>query len=76
MDYDIRKDVYSRVKTMSFGDLKAFHAKYIKDKKFNIAVVGDEEKMNFQALSKYGTVNKLSLDEVFGYEEYKEDVKG
>ena len=76
LDYDIRKDVYSRVKTMSFGDLKAFHAKYIKDKKFNIAVVGDEEKMNFQALSKYGAVNKLSLDEVFGYEEYKEDVKG
>jgi len=32
--------------------------------------------MNFQALSKYGAVNKLSLDEVFGYEKYKEDVKG
>jgi len=32
--------------------------------------------MNVQALSKYGTVNKLSLDQVFGYEEYKEDVKG
>ena len=61
---------------MTFGDLKNFHQKYIKDKKFNIAVVGDEKKMNFQALGKYGKVNKLSLDEVFGYEEYKKDVKG
>ncbi len=76
LDYDVRKDVYSRVKTMTFGDLKNFHQNYIKDKKFNVSVVGDEKKMNFQALSKYGKVNKLSLDEVFGYEEYKQQVKG
>ena len=61
---------------MSFDDLKNFHQTYIKDKKFNIAVVGDEAKMNFQALGKYGKINKLSLDEVFGYKEYKQEVKG
>lgn len=76
LDYDIRKDVYTRVKDMTFADLKAFHGKYVKDKKWNVAVVGDEKKMNFKALSKYGKVNKLSLDEIFGYEEYKQPVKG
>ena len=76
LDYDVRKDVYSRVQTMTFDDLKTFHQNYIKDKQFNISVVGDEKKMNFKALGKYGEVNKLSLDEVFGYEDYKEKVKG
>ena len=76
LDYDVRKDVYNRVKTMTFDDLKTFHSKYVKGKKFNVAVVGDEEKMNFQALSKYGKVNKLSLDEIFGYGAYKQKVKG
>ena len=76
LDYDIRQDVYARVQEMNFDDLKNFHQKYIKDKQYNISVVGDEKKMNFRALGKYGEVNKLSLDEVFGYEDYKEKVKG
>jgi len=76
LDYDVRKDVYSRVQTMTFDDLKTFHQSYIKDKQFNISVVGDEQKMNFSALGKYGKVDKLSLDQIFGYEEYKEKVKG
>jgi predicted Zn-dependent peptidase len=70
-DYDIRKDVYSRVKDMSYSDLSAFHEKYVKDKKYNIALVGDKNKLNFVALSKYGAVQELSLDELFGYEENK-----
>ncbi len=69
LDYDIRKDVYSRVKDMTFENLKSFHNKYIKDKKYNIAVVGDRKKMNFTALSQYGEVTELSLDEIFGYKE-------
>jgi predicted Zn-dependent peptidase len=76
LDYDVRKDVYTRINKMTFDDLKNFHGKYVKDKKFNIAIVGDKDKVNFRALSKYGKVNKLSLDEVFGYEDYKEQVKG
>lgn len=69
LEYDIRKDIYSRVKDMSYDDLTAFHEKYVKDKKYNIALVGDREKLNFVALSKYGKVQELSLEELFGYEE-------
>jgi predicted Zn-dependent peptidase len=69
LDHDIRKDVYSRVQEMNFGDLKDFHGKYIRDKKFNIAVIGDRKKMNFVALGTYGEVKELSFDEIFGYKE-------
>ena len=69
LDYDLRKDIYSRVKEMTFDDLKNFHESYVKGKKYNIAVIGDDAKMNFTALNEHGEVVKLSLDEIFGYEE-------
>ena len=71
LDYDIRKDIYTKMKDMTFADLKAFHAKYISGKKFNIAVVGDKEKLDLKALEKYGNVKELSLAEIFGFEEYE-----
>jgi predicted Zn-dependent peptidase len=69
LDYDVREKIYDRVQTMDFNDLKEFHAKYIKNKKYNIAVLGNKDKLNFAALDKYGKVQELSLDEVFGYKE-------
>lgn len=71
LDYDIRKDIYTKMQDMTFADLKAFHAKHISGKKFNIAVVGDKEKLNFKALQKHGKVKELSLTDIFGYDEYE-----
>ncbi len=76
LDYDVRQDIYAGVKDMSFDDLKNFHSKYVKDQKFNISVIGDEKKMDFQALGKYGAIKKLSLSEIFGYEDYDKALKG
>ena len=59
---------------MSFADVKAFHQKYVKDKSYNIAVIGDENKINFRVLDKYGKIVKLSLDELFGYEDYNPEL--
>lgn len=74
LDYDIRKDVYSKVKEMTFDDLTAFHEKYIKGKNYNVAIIGDEDKLDFVALSEYGVVQKLSLEELFGYEDRKPEL--
>lgn len=69
LDYDIRKDTYEQVKTMNFADLKAFQEKYIKDKKYVTVLVGSRDKIDFEALSNYGEIKELTLDELFGYEE-------
>jgi len=74
IDYDIRKDIYNKVQGMNFTDVKAFHEKYVKDKQYNVAVIGDEDKINFRVLNKYGKVVKLSLDELFGYENYNTEL--
>ena len=74
LDYDIREKIYDKVKTMKFTDLKEFHTKYIKDKNYNIAVLGNKDKLNFAALDKYGKVQELSLEEIFGYKDHVQEV--
>jgi predicted Zn-dependent peptidase len=68
LDYDIRKDVYEKVKTMTFDDLKQFHETYIKGKNYVTVVIGSRDKLNFEDLQKYGQVRELTLEELFGYE--------
>ena len=74
LTYDIRKDIYSKVKDMSMADLKAFHEKHVKDKKYNLAIIGDKNRLNLVALGKYGVVQELSLAELFGYDDPKKEL--
>ncbi len=67
LDYDIRRDIYSEVRNLSMEDVKAFHNKYIKGSQYTILVLGDKEKLDVDALSKYGTVEYLTLEDIFGY---------
>jgi predicted Zn-dependent peptidase len=72
LDYDLRKDIYNRVKEMDFQDLKAFHEKYVKDQPFVTILIGSRDKIDFNDLQNYGTVRELSLSEIFGYDEILE----
>jgi len=65
--YDIRKDVFNRIPSMTFSDLKAFQEKYVKNKNFTIMVLGNKAQMDEKALSTYGPVSHLDLKTVFGY---------
>ncbi|MNC96790.1 hypothetical protein D3C83_142520 [compost metagenome] len=49
-------------------DLKTFQKTYVKDKKYNLMVLGSKDKLDFKAMSKFGKVQELQLDELFGYE--------
>ena len=69
LDYDIRKDVYNEVKGMTYSDLSSFHEKYIKDKNYVTVLVGSRDKIDFDNLKKYGEVNEVPLDELFGYKD-------
>ena len=69
LDYDVRKDVYEKIKTMTLEDLKAFHAEYIKNRKYNTVVIGNRDKIDFKDLSRYGQVEEVSLEALFGYGE-------
>ncbi len=68
IDYDIRKSTYEQIQNMTLEDVEAFQKQYVKDRKFNIVLVGDRAKLNLKDLQKYGAVQELTLDELFGYE--------
>lgn len=67
LDYDSRKDVYEKIKSMTLNDLERFHETYIENKSYVTVLIGDREKIRFDNLQKYGEVQELSLEELFGY---------
>lgn len=72
--YDICKDIYGKVKDMSMVDLKVFYEKYVKNKKYNLVIIGDKNRFNLVVLGKYGIVQELSLVELFGYDDLKKEL--
>ena len=67
LDYDIRKDTYDKVQAMTMTDLRDFHTQKVANKNFTILVLGDKNKIDLNALGKYGTIKYLTLEEIFGY---------
>ena len=67
LNYDIRKDIFEKVQKMKFNDIWNFHKNYIRKKPRNIAIIGDEEKLDMNVLKQYGEIKKVSLEEIFGY---------
>lgn len=67
LDYDLRKDVYEQVSRMTMEDLKNYHQNYILNSDYTVLVLGDKDKLNVEELSKYGDVEFLTLEDIFGY---------
>lgn len=67
LDYDIRKDVYEKMKTASVNDVKQFFDSQIKGHKYNYLVLGKKGNMDMQALKKLGPVEELPLEKLFNY---------
>jgi predicted Zn-dependent peptidase len=76
LDHDVRKDIYEGINNISLSDIKQFHGDYMKDKPWNIKLIGSKDKINMEDLKKYGKVVPLSMKDIFGFEaEKKEEVK-
>ncbi|MCS6989831.1 MAG: insulinase family protein [Chloroherpetonaceae bacterium] len=69
LDYDLRRDVYEKSKTIALSDLKAFHAKHFQNRKYAFLVIGDESALDMKTLEKLGKLKKLTLSELFGEEQ-------
>jgi predicted Zn-dependent peptidase len=66
-DQDSRIDLYKGLKSLTFADIKAFHTANVANKTYNYNVVAAEKKVSMADMEKMGTVNKLSLKQIFGY---------
>ena len=68
LDYDLRRKVFEETKKMTPEDIRNFQEEDIKDKKFAISLLGNKERINFNDLKKYGSIQEISLKELFGYD--------
>lgn len=64
---DIRKEVYAKVSTMNFDDVKNFQDTKIKNKPSTYLILGKKDLLDTKTLEKYGTIKYLTLKDVFGY---------
>jgi zinc protease len=68
LDHDVRKDVYETIKVATQEDLVKFQKTYVKGRNYAVLVMGDKTKLDMEYLKTLGTVEELSLKDVFGYE--------
>ena len=66
-DHDKRKDLFDQVQTWTLEDVKKFQQQYVKDKNYTYCILGDEKDLKQEIVNKYGKLQKLSLEEIFGY---------
>ncbi len=67
LDTDIRKSVYETVDNLKFDDVKKLHQQNIAGKPYSYCILASEKKVSLDDLKKYGDVQKVSLEEIFGY---------
>jgi predicted Zn-dependent peptidase len=67
IDHDPRIDEYNGLKSLTFDDIKAFHRANVAGKPYNYCIVASEKKVKLEDMQKFGTVHKLTLEQIFGY---------
>lgn len=66
-NYDRRTDIFKNVPSLQLTDVVNFNDTYIKGNLKTYMILGRESDMDEQMLNKFGEVEKLDLEEIFGY---------
>jgi zinc protease len=66
-DYDTRSDIYKSIQNITLDNVNDFFNKEVKTKKYNTAIIGKKESLDFEALKKIGQIEEVTLEEIFNY---------
>lgn len=61
------KMLYAKLPAFTLQDVKDFQEKYVRGKTYHYYIVGDTAALNMEFLKQLGSVEMVSLEEVFGY---------
>ena len=66
---DQNKLLFEKVQHFTLQDVVDFQQEVIKDRKYVIGILGSEKDLDMKALvpQKYGPVERVSLEDIFGY---------
>ena len=67
LDYDINKVIFEAIDTLTLDDVVKFQQEWVKDRCYRICIVGDEDDLDIRSLKNYGDIERISLNQIFGY---------
>ena len=67
IEYDLRKDIYTKASEISLDEFENFFNDHIKGKNYTYMVLGRKSDLDKKALAKLGKINELALEDIFGY---------
>ena len=67
LDIDTRAQLYDEIQKMTLKDVVDFQQKWVKDRTYYYAILGDKNELDMNALKKLGTVIELKTEDIFGY---------
>ncbi len=62
---DLRQPLYETMQQLQPNDLAAFHEKYVKGRNYTLVVLGDKRHMDMALLQQFGTVQEVTLKDIF-----------
>ncbi|MBY0245175.1 MAG: insulinase family protein [Sphingobacteriaceae bacterium] len=66
-DTDSRAAKFEGLKALKFDDIKLFHNENIAKKPYTYCIVASDKRVKQEDMAKYGKVNTLTLEQIFGY---------
>ena len=67
IDEPLDRAVFEAVQNMTFEDVKAVQAEWVKNRRYTYAILGDIRDLDTDYLRTLGPVKTVSLEEIFGY---------
>ena len=67
LNIDTRAQLYDEIQKMTLQDVVDFQQKWVKDRTYYYAILGDKKELDMNALKKLGTVVELKTEDIFGY---------
>ena len=67
LDTDIRRNVFEQVQKMTLDDVVAYQQSAIKGRSYHTCVLGDPEQLDLENLAKWGRIERLTTEQIFGY---------
>ena len=67
IDYDVKKEIYEKVQTITFNEINEFFNQNINKKDYNYSILSNLNSLDKKALEDLGTLKKVTLEELFGY---------
>lgn len=67
LNVDSRKNLFKEAQTLTLPDIKKFQEKWVKGRKYTYCILGNEATLDINSLSKYGPIERLTREQIFGY---------